>query len=217
MFERFTDRSRKVMALANQEAQRLRHDYIGTEHILLGLIKEGSGVGANVLKTLGVDLAGIRVEVGKIVKSGEKEIVIGKLPQTDGAKNVIRYAIEEARSLNHNYIGTEHLLLGLLRVQDDVAAQVLTNLGLRLDGVRQKVLDLLKDHYEPIASGGNSDEIDEFVHNAIKQLSLAWDRAFAKHDATLANALREQIQGLHAILANRPTPPDRPESAKDAG
>jgi len=217
MFERFTDRSRKVMALANQEAQRLSHDYIGTEHILLGMIKEGSGVGANVLKTLGADLAGIRVEVGKIVKSGEKEVVIGKLPQTDGAKNVIRYAIEEARSLNHNYIGTEHLLLGLLRVQDDVAAQVLTNLGLRLDGVRQKVLDFLKDHCEPIASGGNGDEIDEFVHKAIRQLALAWDRAFAKHDATLANALREQIQGLHAILANRPTPPDRSESAKDAG
>ena len=143
MFERFTDRARKVMALANQEAQRFNHEYIGTEHILLGLVKEGSGVGANVLKNLDVDLRKVRLEVEKLVKSGPDMVTMGKLPQTPRAKKVIEYAIEEARSLNHNYVGTEHLLLGLLRENDGVAAQVLMNLGLKLEDVREEVLNLL--------------------------------------------------------------------------
>ena len=143
MFERFTDRARKVMALANQEAQRFNHEYIGTEHILLGLVKEGSGVGANVLKNLGVDLRKVRLEVEKLVRSGPDMVTMGKLPQTPRAKKVIEYAIEEARNLNHNYVGTEHLLLGLLREHDGVAAQVLMNLGLKLEEVREEVLNLL--------------------------------------------------------------------------
>ena len=143
MFERFTDRARKVMALANQEAQRFNHEYTGTEHILLGLVKEGSGVGANVLKNLEVDLRKVRLEVEKLVKSGPNMVTMGKLPQTPRAKKVIEYAIEEARNLNHNYVGTEHLLLGLLREQDGVAAQVLMNLGLKLEEVREEVLNLL--------------------------------------------------------------------------
>ncbi len=143
MFERFTDRARKVMALANQEAQRFNHEYIGTEHILLGLVKEGSGVGANVLKNLDVDLRKVRLEVEKLVKAGPEMVTMGKLPQTPRAKKVIEYAIEEARNLNHNYVGTEHLLLGLLREHDGVAAQVLMNLGLRLEEVREEVLNLL--------------------------------------------------------------------------
>jgi len=143
MFERFTDRARKVMALANQEAQRFNHEYIGTEHILLGLVKEGSGVGANVLKNLDVDLRKVRLEVEKLVKSGPETVAMGKLPQTPRAKKVIEYAIEEARNLNHNYVGTEHLLLGLLREQDGVAAQVLMNLNLKLEDVREEVLNLL--------------------------------------------------------------------------
>ncbi len=143
MFERFTDRARKVMALANQEAQRFNHEYIGTEHILLGLVKEGSGVGANVLKNLDVDLRKVRLEVEKLVKSGPEMVTMGKLPQTPRAKKVIEYAIEEARNLNHNYVGTEHLLLGLLREHDGVAAQVLMNLGLKLEEVREEVLNLL--------------------------------------------------------------------------
>src|SRR3954451_4607755 len=110
MYERFTDRARKVMQLANQEAQRFNHEYIGTEHILLGLVKEGSGVAANVLKNLDIDLRKIRLEVQNIVQSGP-DAVLGKLPQTPRAKKVIEYAIEEARNLNHNYVGTEHLLL----------------------------------------------------------------------------------------------------------
>lgn len=143
MYERFTDRARKVMQLANQEAQRFNHEYVGTEHVLLGLIKEGSGVAANVLKNLDVDLRKIRNEVEKIVQAGPDMVTMGKLPQTPRAKKVIEYAIEEARNLNHNYVGTEHLLLGLLREQEGVAAQVLMNLNLKLDEVREEVLNLL--------------------------------------------------------------------------
>ncbi len=143
MYERFTDRARKVMALANQEAQRFNHEYIGTEHILLGLVKEGSGVGATVLKNLDIDLRKVRLEVEKLVKSGPDMVTMGKLPQTPRAKKVIEYAIEEARNLGHNYVGTEHLLLGLLRERDGVAAQVLMNLGLKLEEVREEVLNLL--------------------------------------------------------------------------
>ncbi|MFZ9879840.1 MAG: ATP-dependent Clp protease ATP-binding subunit [Phycisphaerales bacterium] len=151
MFERLTDRARKVMALANQEAQRLNHEYIGTEHILLGLVKEGSGVGANVLKNLDIDLRKVRLEVEKLVKSGPEMVTMGKLPQTPRAKKVIEYAIEEARNLNHNYVGTEHLLLGLLREHDGVAAQVLMNLRLKLEEVREEVLNLL-------GAGGEAEE-----------------------------------------------------------
>jgi ATP-dependent Clp protease ATP-binding subunit ClpC len=148
MYERFTDRARKVMQLANQEAQRFNHEYIGTEHILLGLVKEGSGVAANVLKNLDVDLRKIRLEVEKLVQSGPDMVTMGKLPQTPRAKKVIEYAIEEARNLNHNYVGTEHLLLGLLREQEGVAAQVLMNLGLKLEDVREEVLNLLGHNME---------------------------------------------------------------------
>jgi ATP-dependent Clp protease ATP-binding subunit ClpC len=143
MYERFTDRARKVMQLANQEAQRFNHEYIGTEHILLGLVKEGSGVAANVLKNLDVDLRKIRLEVEKLVQSGPDMVTMGKLPQTPRAKKVIEYSMEEARNLNHNYVGTEHILLGLLREQEGVAAQVLMNLGLKLEEVREEVLNLL--------------------------------------------------------------------------
>jgi ATP-dependent Clp protease ATP-binding subunit ClpC len=131
------------MQLANQEAQRFNHEYIGTEHILLGLIKEGSGVAANVLKNLDVDLRKIRLEVEKLVQSGPDMVTMGKLPQTPRAKKVIEYSMEEARNLSHNYVGTEHILLGLLREQEGVAAQVLMNLGLKLEEVREEVLNLL--------------------------------------------------------------------------
>ncbi len=168
MFERFTDRARKVMALANQEAQRFNHEYIGTEHILLGLVKEGSGVGANVLKNLDVDLRKVRLEVEKLVKPGPEMVTMGKLPQTPRAKKVIEYAIEEARNLNHNYVGTEHLLLGLLREHDGVAAQVLMNLGLKLEEVREEVLNLLgagmdADDADAVKGGPGSGEPGETV------------------------------------------------------
>ena len=158
MYERFTDRARKVMQLANQEAQRFNHEYVGTEHVLLGLVKEGSGVAANVLKNLDVDLRKIRVEVEKIVQSGPDMVTMGKLPQTPRAKKVIEYAIEEARNLNHNYVGTEHLLLGLLREQEGVAAQVLMNLNLKLEEVREEVLNLLGHGMDAGGGGGEGGE-----------------------------------------------------------
>jgi len=151
------------MQLANQEAQRFNHEYVGTEHLLLGLIKEGSGVAANVLKNLDIDLRKIRHEVEKVVRSGPDTVTMGRLPQTPRSKKVLEYAMEEARNLNHNYVGTEHILLGLLREQEGVAAQVLMNLGLQLEEVRREVLSLLG---HDIGGAGNialadPDEMDE--------------------------------------------------------
>src|ERR1043165_2549732 len=177
MYERFTDRARKVMQLANQEAQRFNHEYIGTEHILLGLVKEGSGVAANVLKNLDIDLRKIRLEVEKIVQSGPDMVTMGKLPQTPRAKKVIEYSIEEARNLNHNYVGTEHLLLGLLREQEGVAAQVLMNLGLKLEDVREEVLNLLGHNMDSgdTGSGGGGGGGGERTANKGKSKTPALD------------------------------------------
>ncbi len=143
MFDKFTDRARKVMALAREEAKRFNHEYIGTEHILLGLVKEGSGVAANVLQNLDIDLKKIRLEIEKIVQTGPDLVSVGQLPFTPRVKKVLEYAIEEARAMGHNYIGTEHQLLGLLREQEGVAAQVLLNLGVKLEDVREEVVELL--------------------------------------------------------------------------
>ena len=143
MFERFTDRALRVMALANQEAQRFNHVYIGPEHILLGLVKEGSGVGANLLKNLEIDLRKLRQRVEALMKPEPERITLGKLPQTPRSKKVIEYAIEEARSLNHNYIGTEHLVLGILRATDGIPCRVLTDLGLRLEDMPHELVTLL--------------------------------------------------------------------------
>jgi len=143
MCEKFTDRVRKVMQLANQEAQRFNHEYIGTEHILLGLVREGNGIAVNVLKNLDIDLRKIRLEVEKLMQCGPDMTIMGKLPQTPRAKKVIEYSMEEAVKLGHKYVGVEHILLGLLRKQEGVAAQVLMNLGLKLEEVREEVLNLL--------------------------------------------------------------------------
>jgi serine/threonine-protein kinase len=144
MYERFSDRARKVMQLASQEAQRFNHPYIGTEHILLGLVKEGSGVAASVLKNLvDINLQKIRLEIEKIVRAGPDMVTMAKLPQTPRAKKVIEYAIEEARSFNHNEVDGIHLLLGLLREPDGAGGQVLRNLGLKLADAREEMLALL--------------------------------------------------------------------------
>ncbi|MCA8980687.1 MAG: ATP-dependent Clp protease ATP-binding subunit [Planctomycetes bacterium] len=143
MFDRFTDRAKKVMNLARQEAQRFNHEYLGTEHILLGLVQEGSGVAANVLKQMGIDLSKIRDEVEKIVKTGPSMVTMGQLPFTPRAKKVLELSLEEASNLGHNYIGTEHLLLGLIKENEGIAAQVLMNLGVKLEDVREEVLDFL--------------------------------------------------------------------------
>jgi ATP-dependent Clp protease ATP-binding subunit ClpC len=142
-FNRFTERARKVILFAKEEAKRFNHDYIGTEHILLGLVKEGEGVAAAVLTSLGLDSETIRVEVERLVQPGPAKILANDIPFTPRAKKVIELAMDEARSLGHNYIGTEHLLLGLIHEGDGVASQVLLNMGLDLKSVRDEVLNLL--------------------------------------------------------------------------
>jgi ATP-dependent Clp protease ATP-binding subunit ClpC len=139
MFERFTEHAREVMSLANQEAQQFGHEFIGTEHILWGLAKEVQGVAAAVLKHFNVDLKPLRKEVEILLEGRPHVEATEKLAQTEHTKNVIRYAVEEARSLHHNYVGTEHLLLGLMRDGKALSAKVLTNLGLRIDAVREQV------------------------------------------------------------------------------
>ena len=143
MFNRFTERARKVIILAKEEARRFNHDYIGTEHILLGLIREGEGVAAAVLQKLDVSLENIRLEIEKLVQPGPTTQIIGDIPFTPRAKKALELAAEEARSLGHNYIGTEHLLLGLIREGEGIASQVLLNLGMDLTSVRNEVMGLL--------------------------------------------------------------------------
>ncbi len=155
MFDRFTDRAKKVMSFARQEAMKFNHEYIGTEHILLGLVQEGSGVAANVLKNMNIDLEKIRHEVEKIVKTGPSMVTMGQLPFTPRAKKVLELSMEEASQLSHNYIGTEHLLLGLIRENEGIAAQVMMNLGVKLDEVREEVLEFLG------ASENNQDDDSE--------------------------------------------------------
>jgi ATP-dependent Clp protease ATP-binding subunit ClpC len=145
----FTDRVRKVLAMAREEAIRLQHDYVGTEHILLGLIREGEGVAAAVLMNLNVDLEQIHERIEESVKKGKATIALGELPYTSRAKKVLEYAMAEARELNHSYVGTEHLLLGLLREEKGIAAQVLNSLGLTLDEARGETLKLLGSDVNP--------------------------------------------------------------------
>lgn len=140
MFERFTDRARRVMQLANQEAGRLNHEYIGTEHLLLGIAKEGAGVAANVLTSLGVDVGALPAEIACYVESGPESVTIGKLPQTPRTKRIIEWAMVEARDLNHNYVGTEHLLLGIMHDDSGVAVTVLRQHGLTLESARSAIL-----------------------------------------------------------------------------
>src|SRR3989338_7748588 len=143
MFNKFTERARKVILLAKEEAKRFNHDYIGTEHILLGLVREGEGVAAAVLENLGLSSEKIRMEVEKLVQTGPSTVISGDIPFTPKAKKVMELAMDEAVSLGHNYVGTEHLLLGLLREGEGVASQVLINLGLDLNKVRNEVMRLL--------------------------------------------------------------------------
>lgn len=154
----FTDRVRKVLAMAREEAIRLQHDYVGTEHILLGLIREGEGVAAAVLMNLNVDLEQIHERIEESVRKGKATIALGELPYTSRAKKVLEYAMAEARELNHSYVGTEHLLLGLLREEKGIAAQVLNSLGVSLEDARAETLKLLGSDVspsQPSSSGGS--------------------------------------------------------------
>ncbi|EFK96345.1 protein containing Clp, N-terminal domain [sediment metagenome] len=159
MYERFSDRAKKALQLANQEACRFNHEFIDPEHVLLGLIREGSGIAASVLKEMDVDLRKIRSEVGKSLKEGSNLVTMGKLPLTPRAKKHIEYSMEEAKGLHHNYVGTEHILLGLLREEEGVAAKVLTDLGLSYDKVKQKVLTLLGQNTEDYSYTENLEDL----------------------------------------------------------
>ncbi|MET0884115.1 MAG: Clp protease N-terminal domain-containing protein, partial [Acidimicrobiales bacterium] len=145
MFERFTDRARRVVVLAQEEARLLNHNYIGTEHILLGLIHEGEGVAAKALESLGISLEAVRSQVEEIIGQGGSS-PSGHIPFTPRAKKVLELSLREALQLGHNYIGTEHILLGLIREGEGVAAQVLVKLGADLSRVRQQVIQLLSGY-----------------------------------------------------------------------
>lgn len=210
----YTERARKVMALANQEAERFGHEKVDTQHILLGLVKEGSGIGATVIKSLDVDLRKIRSETEKRMEAGPEIITRGKLPHTPQAKKVGEYAIEEARNLNHNYVGTEHLLLGLLRGSEGVAAQMLQDLGLELKEVREKIVELIEEagstqnkassnkaaanaENEGSASGADGSE-EDFEHSALRH---CFCRFIEKHARRATHLQLEQGEG-HVLLAS---------------
>ena len=199
MFNKFTERARKVILLAKEEAKRFNHDYIGTEHILLGLIREGEGVAAAVLQKLGLSPEKIRLEVEKLVQSGPSTMVSGDIPFTPKAKKVIELAMEEARSLGHNYIGTEHLLLGLIREGEGVASQVLVNLGLDLNRVRNEVITLLGSSGPAPTQAGSSKTktpaLDAFGRDLTK---LAQD---GKLDPVIGR--KDEIERVIQILGRR--------------
>ncbi len=174
MFERFTDRARRVVVLAQEEARLLNHNYIGTEHILLGLIHEGEGVAAKALEQLGISLEAVRTQVEEIIGQGGSS-PSGHIPFTPRAKKVLELSLREALQLGHNYIGTEHILLGLIREGEGVAAQVLVKLGADLSRVRQQVIQLLSGYAgkEGATTGGPAGEatpagslvLDQFGRN----------------------------------------------------
>jgi ATP-dependent Clp protease ATP-binding subunit ClpC len=173
MFERFTDRARRVVVLAQEEARMLNHNYIGTEHILLGLIHEGEGVAAKALDSLNINLDAVRQQVEEIIGQGQAAPT-GHIPFTPRAKKVLELSLREALQLGHNYIGTEHILLGLIREGEGVAAQVLQKLGADLNRVRQTVIQLLSGYTgkEQVSAGGSSESagqgsavLDQFGRN----------------------------------------------------
>src|SRR5690606_26271844 len=174
MFERFTDRARRVVVLAQEEAKMLNHNYIGTEHILLGLIHEGEGVAAKALESLGISLDAVREQVQDIIGQGQQQPT-GHIPFTPRAKKVLELSLREALQLGHNYIGTEHILLGLIREGEGIAAQVLVKLGADLNRVRQQVIQLLSGYQgkeqvqvgatETQGAQGGSQILDQFGRN----------------------------------------------------
>jgi len=200
MFNRFTERARKVIVYAKEEARRFNHDYIGTEHLLLGLVREGEGVAAAVLQKLGIDLETIRIEVEKMVQPGPQTQVLGDIPFTPRSKKALELSAEEARALGHNYIGTEHLLLGLVKEGEGMAYRVLLNLGLDLAKLRNEVMELLGSGIpgygtqEP-AKSDKTPAIDAYGRNLNK---LAKE---GKLDPVIGR--KEEIQRILQILSRR--------------
>jgi len=198
MFERFTEKAIKVIMLAHEEARRLGHNFVGTEQILLGLIGEGTGIAAKVLKSMGVNLKDARVEVEKIIGRGSGFVAV-EIPFTPRAKKVLELSLEEARQLGHNYIGTEHLLLGLIREGEGVAARVLENLALDLSKVRTQVIRLLGDTAEVSTGSGQSKgktpTLEEFGSN------LTQKAAEGKLDPVIGRS--KEIERVIQILGRR--------------
>ena len=201
MFNRFTERARKVIVYAKEEARRFNHDYIGTEHLLLGLVREGEGVASAVLQKLGLDLETIRIEVEKLVQPGPQTQVLGDIPFTPRSKKALELSAEEARALGHNYIGTEHLLLGLVKEGEGMAYRVLLNLGLDLGKLRNEVMELLGSGIpgytgtEAAKTGDKSPAIDAYGRNLNK---LARD---GKLDPVIGRS--EEIDRILQILCRR--------------
>jgi ATP-dependent Clp protease ATP-binding subunit ClpC len=216
MFERFTEKAIKVIMLAQEEARRLGHNFVGTEQILLGLIGEGTGVAAKVLKSMGVNLKDARVEVEKIIGRGSGFVAV-EIPFTPRAKRVLELSLEEARQLGHNYIGTEHLLLGLIREGEGVAARVLENLGVDLAKVRTQVIRMLGETAEVAAGGGSKGStktptLDEFGSN-LTQLAAEskLDPVVGRH-----NEIDRVIQILGRRTKNNPVLIGEPGVGKTA-
>jgi ATP-dependent Clp protease ATP-binding subunit ClpC len=202
MFERFTDRARRVVVLAQEEARMLNHNYIGTEHILLGLIHEGEGVAAKALESLGISLEAVRSQVEEIIGQGQTAPT-GHIPFTPRAKKVLELSLREALQLGHNYIGTEHILLGLIREGEGVAAQVLQKLGASLAVVRQVVIDLLGGRPAPdIAetSGESLSDASRVEELALEEAAALGDEEVRPEHRRLA-WLRIQMERLTAALS----------------
>ncbi|HJX86807.1 MAG TPA: Clp protease N-terminal domain-containing protein, partial [Gemmatimonadales bacterium] len=187
MFERFTDRARRVVVLAQEEARLLNHNYIGTEHILLGLIHEGEGVAAKALESLDISLEGVRAQVQEIIGQGQ-QAPTGHIPFTPRAKKVLEYSLREALQLGHSYIGTEHILLGLIREGEGVAAQVLVKLGAELNKVRQQVIQLLSGYQ---GQGGQGEKTGAGVGQATGEGTPAGSLVLDQFGRNLTQAARE--------------------------
>jgi ATP-dependent Clp protease ATP-binding subunit ClpC len=162
MFKRFTERARRVIILAREEAERHHHEYLGTEHILLGMLKDGGGIAITVLQKAGLGLDQIRLEIERHLPRNANSLIVGEIPFTPKAKKVLEYAVEEARLMGHNYIGTEHLLLGLLKEKEGIAAKVLNGLGVRLVETREKILNLLQEPATKTKEKSKTPALDEF-------------------------------------------------------
>src|ERR1700736_1280456 len=201
MFERFTDRARRVVVLAQEEARMLNHNYIGTEHILLGLIHEGEGVAAKALESLGISLEAVRQQVEQIIGQGQ-QAPSGHIPFTPRAKKVLELSLREALQLGHDYIGTEHILLGLIREGEGAAAQVLVRRDADLSRVRQQVIQLL--HGQPEASAAGQDVPSGKRYRARQlEIGLARIDSLDKRIAVLERwvGLRPDVDDLDKELA----------------
>jgi ATP-dependent Clp protease ATP-binding subunit ClpC len=204
MFERFTDRARRVVVLAQEEARMLNHNYIGTEHILLGLIHEGEGVAAKALESLGISLEGVRQQVEEIIGQGQ-QAPSGHIPFTPRAKKVLELSLREALQLGHNYIGTEHILLGLIREGEGVAAQVLVKLGADLNRVRQQVIQLLSGYQgkEPAAAGTASGESAPSTSLVLDQFGRNLTQAAREGKLDPVIGREKEIERVMQVLSRR--------------